>query len=68
MRSAFRDWCSEETNFPREVVEMSLAHAIENKTEEAYFRSDLLEKRRSLMDAWAVYLVGAEVSPLKQVV
>jgi integrase len=68
MRSAFRDWCSEETNFPREVVEMSLAHAIENKTEEAYFRSDLLEKRRALMDAWAVYLVGAEVSPLKQVV
>lgn len=68
MRSAFRDWCSEETSFPREVVEMSLAHAIESKTEEAYFRSDLLEKRRALMDAWAVYLVGAEVSPLKQVV
>lgn len=68
MRSAFRDWCSEETNFTREVVEMSLAHAIENKTEEAYFRSDLLEKRRALMDAWAVYLVGAEVSTLKQVV
>jgi integrase len=68
MRSAFRDWCSEETSFPREVVEMSLAHAIKNKTEEAYFRSDLLEKRRALMDAWAVYLVGAEVSPLKQVV
>lgn len=68
MRSAFRDWCSEETNFPREVVEMSLAHAIESKTEEAYFRSDLLEKRRALMDAWAVFLVGAEVSPLKQVV
>jgi integrase len=68
MRSAFRDWCSEETNFPREVVEMSLAHAIESKTEAAYFRSDLLEKRRALMDTWAVFLVGAEVSPLKQVV
>lgn len=68
LRSTFRDWCSEETSYPHEVVEMSLAHAIKDKTEEAYFRSDLLEKRRALMNDWAVYLLGAEASPLKQVV
>jgi integrase len=52
-RSTFRDWAAEETNFPSEVVEMALAHAIESKTEAAYRRSDLFEKRRSLMAAWA---------------
>ena len=52
-RSTFRDWASERTNFPREVCEMALAHAIGDKTEEAYRRGDLYEKRRRLMDAWA---------------
>jgi integrase len=52
-RSTFRDWAAEETNFPNEVVEMALAHAIESKTEAAYRRSDLFEKRRSLMAAWS---------------
>ncbi len=52
-RSTFRDWVAECTNFPREVVEMVLAHAIENKTEAAYRRGDLFDKRRRLMDAWA---------------
>ncbi len=51
-RSAFRDWAAEQTNFPRDVCEMALAHAIENKTEAAYRRGDLLEKRRELMNAW----------------
>ena len=45
-RSAFRDWASEQTSFPREVCEMALAHTIPNKTEAAYRRGDLLEKRR----------------------
>jgi integrase len=52
-RSTFRDWAAEQTNFPNEVVEMALAHAIESKTEAAYRRSDLFEKRRRLMAAWA---------------
>ena len=52
-RSTFRDWCSENTNFPREVAEMALAHTIESKVEAAYRRGDLFEKRRKLMDAWA---------------
>jgi integrase len=54
-RSTFRDWAAERTNFPNEVVEMALAHAITGKAEAAYRRGDLFEKRRKLMDAWAAY-------------
>jgi len=54
-RSSFRDWAAEETNFPSEVVEMALAHAIPNKTEAAYRRGHLLAKRFELMGAWAQY-------------
>jgi integrase len=54
-RSSFRDWCAERTNFPRAVVEAALAHVVENKVEAAYFRSDLFDKRRSLMDTWAAF-------------
>ena len=56
MRSAFRDWASERTNTPHAVMEAALAHVIPNKAEAAYARSDLLDKRRTLMDAWARYL------------
>lgn len=52
-RSTFADWAAERTAFPREVVEMALAHTIENKVEAAYRRGDLFEKRRQLMQAWA---------------
>lgn len=52
-RSTFRDWCAECTDFPREVVEMALAHAIGDKVEAAYRRGDLFDKRRQLMDRWA---------------
>jgi len=55
-RSAFRDWCGEETHFPREVAEAALAHAVGNEVERAYRRGDSLEKRRALMTAWANYL------------
>jgi integrase len=54
-RSTFRDWASERTNFPREVCEAALAHAVENRAEAAYRRGDLFAKRRQLMDAWARY-------------
>jgi integrase len=54
-RSAFRDWAGDKTNFPREVAEAALAHALTNETEAAYRRSDALEKRRRLIDAWARY-------------
>jgi integrase len=54
-RATFRTWAAERTNFPREVIEAALAHILEDKTEAAYQRGDLLEKRRRLMDAWAQY-------------
>ncbi|MFK5597959.1 tyrosine-type recombinase/integrase [Methylobacterium sp. HMF5984] len=57
-RSSFRDWASETTHFPSEVVEMALAHTVESKVERAYRRGDLFEKRQELMRTWAVYCVG----------
>ena len=57
-RSTFRDWCAEQTDYPRDVAEMALAHSIGNKVEAAYRRGDLFEKRRELMDAWAEYCGG----------
>lgn len=55
-RSSFRDWAAEHTSFAREVMEAALAHQVANKVEAAYFRSDLLDKRRELMQEWAAYL------------
>ncbi len=57
-RSSFRDWASECTNTPHAVMESALAHVIKDKAEAAYARSDLLEKRRALMDAWAVFVTS----------
>jgi integrase len=54
-RSSFRDWAAERTNFPSEVAEMALAHAVGNKVEAAYRRGDLFEKRRRLMQQWATF-------------
>jgi integrase len=56
LRSSFRDWCGDHTNFPREVCEAALAHAVQNQTEAAYRRSDLFEKRRDLMAQWGKYI------------
>jgi integrase len=57
LRSSFRDWCGDNTNFSREVCEAALAHVIQNQTEAAYRRSDLFEKRRELMVKWGEYLL-----------
>lgn len=54
-RSSFRDWVADETDVPREIAEAALAHALENKVEAAYRRTDFLAKRRALMDQWANY-------------
>ena len=70
-RSTFRDWAADRTTFPREVVEAALAHTVVNKTEAAYRRSDLFEKRRPLIQQWGSFcdqLVadgGATVIPLR---
>ncbi|KQW61802.1 tyrosine-type recombinase/integrase [Variovorax sp. Root411] len=55
-RSTFRDWVGDRTTYPRDLAEMALAHVIENKTEEAYRRSDALERRREMMNAWGGFL------------
>jgi integrase len=60
-RSSFRDWCAGRTNYPREVAEMALAHAIGDKVEAAYRRGDLFEKRRRLMKDWAAFCANPEV-------
>jgi hypothetical protein len=54
-RSAFSDWCAEQTNIASEVREMALAHVVGDKVEAAYRRGDLLQKRRQLGEAWAKY-------------
>jgi len=59
MRSTFRDWAGDCTNFPRDIAEMALAHAVDDETEAAYRRSTALAKRRELMTAWANYCSGA---------
>ncbi|MDO8940616.1 MAG: integrase arm-type DNA-binding domain-containing protein [Methylicorpusculum sp.] len=55
-RSTFRDWVGERTNYPRELAEQALAHAIENKVEAAYRRGDALDKRRVMMSDWGNFL------------
>jgi integrase len=66
LRSSFRDWCGNETSFPREIAEQALAHATGDATERAYRRGDALEKRRALMDAWADYCAeGRNVVPIR---
>ena len=66
-RSAFRDWASERTNFAREICEAALAHIIKDKTEAAYRRGDLFEKRRELMVTWATFVSNdnATVVPIR---
>ena len=70
-RSTFRDWAAESTAYPRDVCEMALAHAIEDKSEAAYRRGDLLEKRTRLMGEWATFCDtirgNGEVVPINRV-
>ena len=54
-RSTFRDWASEQTNYPHAVMEAALAHTLKDKTEAAYSRTDLFDKRRALMNDWSKF-------------
>ena len=69
-RSAFRDWCREQTSFPRELAELALAHVNKDKTEEAYARGPAVDRRRRLMDAWGKFCMSnvtgdAKVVPIR---
>ncbi|MBV9841340.1 MAG: integrase arm-type DNA-binding domain-containing protein [Sphingomonadaceae bacterium] len=60
MRSTFRDWAGDATEFPRDLIEQALAHTISNKAERAYRRGAAIERRRPLMEDWAKFLGGGE--------
>jgi integrase len=72
-RASFKTWCGESTNFAAETIELALAHAIGNKTEQSYERGDKFEKRRRLMDKWSKFCTegapaaAAVVTPLRGV-
>ena len=55
-RTSFRTWTQEKTNYPREIAETALAHSLKDKAEAAHARSDLLEKRAEMMEAWAQFI------------
>ena len=57
-RSSFRDWAAETTTAPHAIMEAALAHTIPRAVEAAYARSDLLDKRRTLMREWANFVTG----------
>lgn len=59
-RSSFRDWAAERTTYPREICEMCLAHVVAQGAEAAYWRGDVLEKRRGLMELWGQYVGDAD--------
>jgi integrase len=70
-RSSFRTWAAERTAFPRELIEAALAHTTGNAVEIAYQRSDVIEKRRKLMEAWAAFVASPQrrdtkVTPIRR--
>ena len=64
-RSAFRTWASERTSVPHAVCEMALAHRVGSDVERSYARSDLFDKRRGLMDQWAMYVTGGSAKVVR---
>jgi len=66
-RSSFRTWCAEATDAPKDLAETCLGHLIGNEVERAYRRTDLLEKRRALMERWANHVTGKSNATVVQV-
>jgi integrase len=58
LRSTFRDWAAERTEYPRDMAEIALAHTVGSEVERAYRRGDMLERRRGMMKAWGRFLRG----------
>lgn len=59
LRSSFRDWAAEHTDYPAEMAELALAHQVGNEVERAYRRTDMLEKRRQMIEDWAAFLTAS---------
>ena len=66
-RSSFRDWAAEQTNYPDEIRKAASGHTVGDSVKEAYQRTDLLDKRRELMNAWANFLDNPFVSDSSKV-
>jgi integrase len=62
-RSSFRDWGAEVGNYPNELLELALAHAVGDRVEAAYRRGDMLAKRHALMSDWSTFCEGWTTSP-----
>ena len=62
MRSTFRDWVADATKFPRELAELAIAHAFKGEAEAAYWRTDALEKRKPMMEAWGRFCIPAKAA------
>lgn len=59
LRSSFRDWAAEKTDYSRDMAEIALAHSIGSDVERAYRRGDMIEKRREMMEGWARFVCGS---------
>jgi integrase len=57
-RASFKTWATEQTQYPREIIELCLAHQIGNAVEQAYLRGDALDKRRALMNEWEQFCLS----------
>ena len=70
MRASFKSWASEQTAYPSEIIEFSLAHVVGSASEQAYQRSDVLEKRRLLMEQWSTFVTtprkAGSVTPIRK--
>lgn len=67
LRSTFRDWAAERTEYPREMAEIALAHSVGSKVERAYLRSDMLDRRRFMAAAWVAFLTGKRSAKVVQI-
>jgi integrase len=65
-RASFKTWATEQTSYPREIIEFCLAHVVGPDSEQAYLRSDVLEKRRHLMEAWSTFVSTPRKIGVKQ--
>lgn len=62
LRTTMTSWAEEQTHYPQRLIDVALSHQLSDKAQKAYFRGDLMDKRRELMDEWANFLLGSETS------
>jgi integrase len=67
-RATFRTWAEESTGFPHAVIEEAMGHQVGSKVERAYRRTDVLAKRRTLMDAWSAFCEQTDASNVGKII